>query len=322
MKKIISPEPDKVAVVEVPMPEMGPGDLLIKTVRSLISPGSELNRVRRLPIDPPNKWPNHDLGYAVAGTVADVGGEVSGWQVGDRVVTMQHHQEFVVTPAEGDPIRKPIHIPDGMDWDTAPFILWSRSCYNWTMRGDIGPGDVVAIMGLGLVGLLMTMWARLRGPEQVMALDLDESRLELARRAGADGLVNCSDHDPVEKMKELTGGRLANCTFHCAAGPHVEAFETSQRITAGGGRVVLIGHHSEPLKILTREFLGKDLLGAGVGYDTDPRLQDLGARLLASGRLPVGEIVTHNVPYTMAPEIYDMLNFRSREAGAVLLRWD
>ena len=322
MKKLIAAAPDQVVVADVPMPEMGPQDVLIRGVRSLISPGSELNRVRRLPGDEDSKWPNHDLGYAMAGVTEKIGADVTGWEVGERVVTMRHHQQFVVSPAQGDYTRSPIRIPDDISWDDAPFICWGRSCYNWTTKANIGLGESVAVVGLGLVGLLMTMWAGLRGPEPMIAVDLDESRLRLAGRVGADLLVNAREDDPVAAVKAATDGRMADCVLHCAAGPHVEAFETSQRLCRTGGRVVLIGIHSEPLTILRHEFLHKDLLGGGTGYDYDPGLFEVGARLLAAGKLPVGEIVTHNVPYTMGPEIYDMLNFRSHEAGAVLLRWE
>ena len=322
MKKLIAEAPDKVVVADVPMPEAGPRQVLIRSVRSLISPGSELNRVRRLPGDQDDKWPNHDLGYAMTGVIEAVGAEVTNWRVGDRVATMQHHQEYVAAPVEGDPTRQPIAIPDSIGWDDAPFIIWSRSCYNWTMKAGLKPGEHVAVVGLGLVGLLMAMWARLRGPAQIIGLDLEQSRLDLAARIGVETLINPGDGDAVEAVKAATGGHMADCTLHCAAGPHVEAFELSQRITRTKGRVVLIGIHSRPLTILTHEFLHKDLLGGGTDYDYDHGLFDVGARLLAAGKLPVSQIVTHNVPYTMGPEIYDMLNFRPQEAGAVLLRWD
>jgi len=322
LKKLIAEAPDRVAIAEVPMPQMGPREVLIRGVRSLISPGSELNRVRRLPGDADDKWPNHDLGYDMAGEIVEIGAAVTEWQVGQRVVTMQHHQEYVVAPAADDTIRQPKLIPDGVSWDDAPFIAWGCSCYNWTMKAGLKPGEHVAIVGLGLVGLLMAMWARLRGPEQIIGLDLEQSRLDLAAAIGVETLIHTAAGDPVEAVRAATDGRMADCTLHCAAGPHVEAFELSQRITRQGGRVVLISIHSRPLTVLTHEFLHKDLLGGGTDYQYDARLYDVGARLIAGGKLPVSRIVTHNVPYTAGPEIYDMLNFRPQEAGAVLLRWD
>jgi len=321
MKKLIAEAPDRVVVAEVPLPVVSSDQVLIRSVRSLISPGSELNRVRRLPGDPDSKWPNHDLGYAVAGEIVELGSAVTGWAVGERVVAMQHHQEFVLAPAAGDATRTPVRLPDAVCWDDAPFVCWGRSCWNWTRKAEIQVGETVAVMGLGLVGLLMVMWSRLRGPHRIIGLDLDQSRLDLAAKVGCDELVNCSEADAVEAVSRITGGKLADCTLHCAAGPHVEAFETSQQITRHQGRVVLIGIHSRPLTVLCNEFLWKDLLGGCTDYDMSPERFAEATKLLETGRLPVREIVTHNVPYQQAPAIYEMLNFRSHEAGAVLLRW-
>ena len=121
-----------------------------------------------------------------------------------------------------------------------------------------------------------------------MAVDLDQSRLDLAGRIGADTLVNARADDPVEVVKRVTEGHMADCVLHCAAGPHVEAFETSQRLCRTGGRVVLIGIHSAPLTILRHEFLHKDLLGGGAGYDYDPALFDVRGATAGGREAPGG----------------------------------
>ena len=261
MKKLVATAPDKVEVVEVETPEVGPRQVLVRSVRSLISPGSELNRVRRLPGDADDKWPNPDLGYAICGEVVEVGPEVEGLTMGERVMTMQNHQEYVVGTDDPEARHAVLPLPEGLTWDQSPFMAWGQSCHNWTMKAGIKLGETVAVVGLGLVGLLMVMWSRLRGPRRIIGIDLDQSRLDLAARIGCDHPINAAQVDPVEAVSELTGGRMADCTMHCAAGPHVEAFETSQRVTRSQGRVVLIGIHSQPLTILRHEFLWKDLLG-------------------------------------------------------------
>ena len=321
MKKLIAEAPDKVVVAEVETPEPGPGQVLIRSVRSLISPGSELNRVRRLPGDADDKWPNLDLGYACAGEIIELGEGVEDFEVGDRVAAVQHHQEYVVSDTNPDVSRTTIPLRDDIGWDAAPFVIWGRSCYNWTRTADIQIGETVAIMGLGLVGLLMTMWVRLRGPGQIIGIDLFEKRLELAKKISADHTINASETDSVEAVQELTGGTGADVTVHCVAGAAVKSFEDSQQMTRAGGRVVLLGIHSEPLTILRHEFLNKQLVGGSIGYDYDGKYHRIGVDLIATGRLPVLDIVTHNVPFTEGPAIYEMLNFRPEEAGAVLFRW-
>jgi len=234
---------------------------------------------------------------------------------------MENHQEIVASPTGPGTVHPTVRIPDAISWDDAPFILWGRSCWNWTRKADIQVGESVAVMGLGLVGLLMTMWSRLRAPGRIIGLDLHESRLELARRVGADAAINPAETDAVAAVHELTGAG-ADVVFHCVAGDAVRSFELTQQVTRHGGRVVMIGHHSKPLTILFREFTGKDLLGGNTDYDRDHCWFDVGARLIEQGRLPVGEIVTHNARFTEAPAVYEMLRTRPEEAAGVLLRWD
>jgi len=170
MKKIIAPKANVVSVIDVPEPEMGPRDVMVRSVRSLISPGSELKRVVPVEGEVRQGWPNHDLGYAICGEIIAKGPEVEGFEIGDRVATMENHQEIVVSPTAPGTVHPTVRIPDGISWDDAPFILWGRSCWNWTRKADIQVGESVAVMGLGLVGLLMTMWSRLRAPGLVIGL--------------------------------------------------------------------------------------------------------------------------------------------------------
>ncbi len=321
MKKLVAVEADRVEVVEVETPRPADDEVLVRGVRSLLSPGSELKRVRPWDSHRADRWPNYDLGYAMTGVVEEVGSQVVGLEPGDRVMTSGHHQQFVV--AKG-PLVLPdpaTPLPDDMDWDIAPFTLWSRSCINWMNRAAIRHHESVVVIGNGLVGLLMIMWARLSNPRQIIAVDLFERRRGLATRVGADTVLDPAEVDVVEVVNELTDGG-ADVTLHCVGGTGGKAFETTQDVTRNGGRVVLIGHHSDSLTILPRNFTGKDLLGASVGYNRDPRLFLDGIKLIAEGKLPVGEIVTHKEPYTEGPKIYDMLINSPDDSGAILLEWD
>ena len=302
------------------MPEMHDDEVLVRGVRSLLSPGSELKRVRRWPNAYTSwKWPNHNLGYAMSGVVEEIGADVEGIKPGDRVNTGGPHQQYVV--AKGSlASRTAVPLPDDMDWDLTPFVLWGQSCTNWMRRANIRHSESVAVVGCGLVGLLMTMWSKLSSPRTLIAIDLFEKRLELARKAGADVVLNAGEGDVVEKVEALTDGG-SDVTLHCVGGGAVKSFEISQRITRRGGRVILIGHHAESLTILPHQFTGKDLLGANVGYERNSQCFLDGLRLIQAGKLPVGEIVTHKVPYTEGPKIYDMLINSPQEAGAVLLEW-
>ncbi len=320
MKKLVAVQADKVELLEVKTPRPAEDEILVRGVRSLLSPGSELKRIRAWPSH--NRgWPNHDLGYAMTGIVEEIGSKVQGLKLGDHVMTSGHHQQFVVTNGPLVTPNPAIPLPKDMDWDIAPFTLWGRSCINWMNRASIQHNESVVVVGNGLVGLLMVMWSRLSNPRQIIAIDLFDRRRQLAAKIGADTVLDPSKIDVVEAVNELTKGG-AEVTLHCVGGTGGKAFETSQQVTRNGGRVVLIGHHADNLTIFPREFTGKDLLGANVGYNNDPNLYLDGIRQITSGKLPVDKIVTHNEPYTKAPKIYDMLINSPDDSGAILLKWD
>ncbi len=181
MKKLVAVAPDRVEVVEVDMPVMGEDEVLVRGVRSLLSPGSELKRVRRWDYAYPKRaWPNDDLGYAMAGIVENVGSKVRALKPGDRVITMGHHQQFVVAEEPTSLGKAAIPLPDDVGWDAAPFACWGQSCSNWMHRATILHSENVAVVGCGLVGLLMIMWSRLSNPRSIIAVDLFDKRLELA----------------------------------------------------------------------------------------------------------------------------------------------
>ena len=321
MKKLIADAPDHVIVADVDMPEMQDDEILLRAVRSLISPGSELKRVRPSTARGSTEWPNYDLGYALAGVVEEVGSKVDNFVPGDRAVVMRNHQEFATSKASMTDDFPALPIPATMDWDLAPFCIWGRSCLNWMRRADIQLHESVAVVGCGLVGLLMVMHARLVNPLKLIAVDRVASRLDLARRSGADIVVNGAAEDAVAKVAELTDGG-ADVTLHCGGGGAVKAFEDSQQLTRRGGQVVLIGHHMESLTALPYQFTNKDLLGANVGYDNNPKLFLDGISLLERGRLPMKEIITHKVPYTEGPAIYDMLINNPADSAGILFEWD
>ena len=320
MKKLVSTAPDIVEVVDVEVPELQEDEVLIRGVSSLLSPGSELKRVRRSSASPGKTWPNPDLGYAMAGIIERVGDQVDNLIVGDRVVCMRNHQQYVVAKASMADGLPAIPLPDDIDWDAAPFVVWGRSCINWMRRADVQLHETVAVVGCGLVGLLMTMWSRLVDPKLLIAVDLSERRLELAEKSGADKIINAADCDAVQAAHELTGGGT-NVTMHCVGGGAVKSFEDSQRMTRAGGRIVLLGHHTESCTLLPFQLTGKDLLGASVGYDYDTQLLLDGLERVRKGKLPVKEIITHKIPFTEAPAIYEMLINNPEDSGAILLDW-
>jgi NADPH:quinone reductase-like Zn-dependent oxidoreductase len=112
MKKLVAVAPDKVEVIDVEMPVIQDDEVLVRGVRSLLSPGSELKRVRTWKNAYRDRtWPNHDLGYAMTGVVEQVGASVETVKPGDHVMTSGKHQQYVVVNGSMQSRRPAVPLP-------------------------------------------------------------------------------------------------------------------------------------------------------------------------------------------------------------------
>ena len=127
------------------------------------------------------------------------------------------------------------------------------------LNGMVSPGDVVAIVGAGPIGLAAILTARLYTPGRIVAIDLADSRLESARRFGADTTINNGSEDAVARVMELTDGLGADVAFEAVGVP--QTFELAAELIRAGGRVANIGVHGKPAD-------------AASGEAVDPRRHD------------------------------------------------
>ena len=245
MKRVAKPAGKfNVVVEDAPTPAVGPHEVRVRNVRSLISRGSELWRryIREEAVDP------QIMGYSVGGVVDAVGTEVEGFAPGDRVGVSGPHAQFVVqdsrigSRADGPVI---VQLPDALDFEQATFWPLTTSAVLWLENDDIQPDDTVVIVGQGLVGSLMLQVARANGQGRLVAVDaLTQMRCAQAAELEADEVINAADEDPVARVLELTdgnrGGRgdLRRGRTGRAAGLRPgPAHDRQGRPAAGGGAV-------------------------------------------------------------------------------------
>ena len=249
MKRVAKPEGKfNVVLEDAPGPAVGPHDVRVRNVRSLISRGSELWRryIRPEAVDP------QIMGYSVAGVVDAVGAEVEGFAPGDRVGVSGPHAQFVVqdsrvaSPSDGPRI---VRIPDGLDFEQATFLPLTTSSVMWIDNDDIQPDDMVVIVGQGLVGSLLLQVARANGRGRLVAVDALPNRCALAAEVEADEVINASDVDPVARVLELTNGRGADVVIYAVGGrAGLRAFDQAQRMTETGGLLQVVGlYEDDPL---------------------------------------------------------------------------
>lgn len=168
------------------------------------------------------------------------------------------------------------------------------------LNGGIRPGDVVAVVGAGPIGLSAIMGSRLFSPSHVVAIDLAESRLEAAKQFGADVTVNNAVQDPSTVVKELTGGLGADVTIEAVGRP--ATFELAAALVRPGGSIANIGVHGEPATLHLEELWIKDITITTGLVDTHSTPTFL--RLLQGHQMEADRFVTHHFAMDDFEEAY------------------
>jgi alcohol dehydrogenase len=283
------------------------------------------------------------LGHEAVGTVDSVGSGVKTVKVGDRVLvscvsvcgTCRFCREgrpgqclggggwilgYLIDGTQAEYVRVPFAdastypVPDGAaDEDILMLADILPTGYEvGVLNGQVRPGDVVAVVGAGPVGLSAIMGAHLFSPSHIVAIDLADSRLEAAKQFGADVTVNNSRQDPAEVIESLTGGLGADVTIEAVG---VSAtFELAVRLARPGGRIANIGVHGGPATLHLEDQWTRDITittGLVDAYSTPTLL-----RLLASHHLDAGRFITHHFALEEFDQAYDVFG-RAADTGAL-----
>src|SRR6476646_7248804 len=169
------------------------------------------------------------------------------------------------------------------------------------MNGGVQPGDVVAVVGAGPIGLATIMTARLFTPGHIVAIDLADARLETALEFGADSVINNSREDAVARVMELTDGLGVDVAVEAVGVP--ATFELCAEIVRSGGHIANVGVHGHPATLHLETLWIRDLtITTGlVDTFTTPRLLDL----IAEGKLNAMPFATHYFPLEETMSAYD-----------------
>lgn len=180
------------------------------------------------------------------------------------------------------------------------------------LNGRVSPGDVVAIVGAGPIGLSAIMGARLFSPSHIVAIDMADSRLEAAKQFGADVTINNGRQDPIAAVRELTGGLGADVAVEAVGVP--ATFELAAALIRPCGRVANIGVHGEPATLHLEELWIRDVTittGLVDTYSTPTLLS-----LITSHQLDASRFITHHFALNDFMEAYDVFG-RASDTGAL-----
>ena len=311
-----------IAVQPVPVPEIGPGELLIRVHACGIC-HTDLKKIEYNLLPPPRIY-----GHETAGEVAAIGKGVGGFSIGDRVIVFHHipclecfycrHKLYAQCPvykkvgvtAGFEPAgggfsqyvramdwiveRGVEKIPDGVSYERACFVEPLNTCLKGVVQLKANPDDVVVILGQGPIGLLFTMLVK-RSGATMLATDTMPYRREMAVRFGALEAYDPRSADLQSRVMELTGGRGADAVIVAATAPGI--VEQAVRYSRPGSRLLLFAQtsHTERIELSGADVCVGERLIFG-SYSASLDLQKESADLVFSGELPIDDLISHRFP--------------------------
>ncbi|HZL15452.1 MAG TPA: zinc-binding dehydrogenase, partial [Verrucomicrobiae bacterium] len=327
---------------DVPIPTPGPNEVLAR-VRAVSICGTDAHLVRG---DYPGFWPPafpFIPGHEWAGEIAALGpgAELFGWKVGDRVAGTSHdacgvcqkcveghynvcenygrvglHKQYGHT-VQGADATYVVHgvkcifpLPEGISFDEGAVIDPASIALHVANRGNVAPGDNVAIMGAGAIGLLGGDAARIRGAARVIVVERNPGRLAKAAAMGFE-TVDPSAGDPVAIVREMTGGLGVDVVLECAGVP--ATVQLALGMLRRGGRCAAVGIPTQGVEIAMQRLVLDELELVGCRASAGEMRRVI--PLVEQGRMRVREVMTHR--FALADYAQALATFNDPASGAI-----
>ena len=338
MKALLHTEPYRFDYTDVPEPDVGAEDVLVRVAACGIC-GSDVHGYTG---ETGRRLPPIIMGHEAAGVVERAGADVGGIRTGTRVCfdstvycnrcgpcrrgepnrcvrrqvlgvstpDVKRHgafAEFVVLPH-----WTLVPMPEGLSFTQAALLEPVSIGLHAASRADVREGDTALVLGAGPIGLFAMQAARLKGAETLIVSDLDPARLALARELGADVVVNPNEADLLEAVREATDGRGADVAIE-AVGIGVTVRQAIAA-TRAGGTVALVGNLEKRTEIPLQEVISKELTLRG-SYASSGEYRDA-VDLVASGQIDVLRLVSESAPLAEGQRAFDRL----REGEEALMK--
>ncbi|MEV7968437.1 zinc-dependent dehydrogenase [Sphaerisporangium sp. NPDC088356] len=327
--------PGDIRVEDAPEPSPGPGEVKIR-VRNCSTCGTDVKIFKHghHHIRPPRV-----MGHEIAGEIAEVGEGVAGWAAGDRVQviaaipcggceeclrgrmtvcpnqeSMGYHYdggfaEYTIVPAKVLAVDGLNRIPDGVGFAEASVAEPLACVLNGQELARVGDGDDVVILGAGPIGCLHVRLARSRGAGRVFLADLNPDRLAMAaERVRPDAVISGRDADVVDEVLKLTGGRGADVVITAAASGAAQ--QQALQMAARQGRISFFGGlpKDDPIIALDSNLVHYRELTIVGANGSSPLHNARALDLIATGAVPVSDLITHRIPLAEVLEGIDIVS--------------
>jgi L-iditol 2-dehydrogenase len=303
-----------VRVEEIPTPQIGPGEVLVKVLASGIcgSDVMEWYRIKKAPLV---------LGHEIAGEIVEIGEDVDRYTVGERVFVSHHipcntchyclrgyhtacetlHTTNYDPGGFAEYIRVPrlnvdrgvFPLPDELSFDQGVFVEPLGCVIRGQRLANLLPGQSVIILGSGISGMLHLLLAQALGAGKIITTDVSDYRLNMALDFGADAAINAREYTP-ERLREINDNQLAALVIVCTGAP--SAFEQALKSVDRGGTVLCFAT-TEPdvqLSIPINEFWRNEIK-LMPSYGNSPLDAIEAIELMRAGRVSVDKMITHRI---------------------------
>jgi L-iditol 2-dehydrogenase len=345
MQALVVHEPNVLEIQEKPVPRPGPNEVLAR-VRATSICGTDAHLIRG---DYPGFWPPafpFTPGHEWAGEIVALGpgAESLGWQIGDRVAGTSHNAcgvcqkcvegQYNLCENYGKPglhaqyghnvqgcdatyavhnVKCIFALPDNVSFDEGAVVDPASIALHVARRGNIKPGDTVAVTGAGAIGLLAGDAALICGAARVVIVGRGH-RLQKAAKMGFE-TVDTNAGDPVAAVRELTGGLGADVVLECAGVP--ETLTWAMAMLRRGGRCAMVGIPTEDVALRIQPLVldELELVGSRASAGEMRRVMPF----VANGRMRVGELITHTFPLAEYETALATFNDRSSDAIKIII---
>lgn len=342
MKALVYHGPGNRAYEEKPKPAIQETtDAVVKITKTTIC-GTDLHIMKG---DVPAVEDGTTLGHEGVGIIEEVGEGVSNFKKGDPVLIscitacgkcnnckkqMYSHCEdggwilgHKIDGTQAEYVRIPhadtslYHIPEGADKEALVMLsdILPTGFEVGVLNGKVKPGDVVAIVGAGPIGLAALLTAQFYSPAEIIMVDLDENRLEVSKEFGATDTVNSGNENAVDKIMELTNGKGVDVSIEAVGIP--ATFDICQDIVKAGGQVAVVGVHGTSVDFKLEELWIKNItMTTGlVDTYTIPMLM----KTVGSGKLEPEQLITHHFKLDEIMKAYDTFGNAAEEKALKII---
>ena len=330
MKALVYHGPGKQAWESVPDPSIvEPTDAIVRIDTSTIC-GTDLHIMKG---DTPEVEAGRVLGHEAVGTVVEIGAAVTTIAVGDRVLVScvsscgrcrfckEGHPGicsggggwifgYMIDGLQAEYARVPFadtstyKVPEGLSDEQVIFVadILPTAYEVGVLNGRVEPGDTIAIVGAGPIGLATVMTAKLHTPGRIIAIDLSDDRLAKALEFGADVVINNGTEDALARVLELTGGLGVDVAIEAVGVP--ATFELCTELIRPGGRVANVGVHGTCVTLHLEKLWIRDVtITTGI---VDTRTTPMLLKLIKGGRLDPTVFATHHFPLSETEQAYEV----------------